>query len=153
MHLDSDYHTEDEIRERYLEAIDRGVNLHVWGRKEIENFLVHPKAILRVLASRVKGNGAPNEADLLIKILEICEEQRSSVEDGFAPAIMQANRKLEVISANKSARKRVHEIWRNEKDRATIVSEKYLLGKLSEWTQKDFGVLGSRLGRLQLLGR
>jgi hypothetical protein len=86
------------------------------------------------------NQGAPNEADLLIKILEICEEQRSSVEDGFAPAIMQANRKLDVISANKSARKRVHEIWRNEKDRATIVSEKYLLGKLSEWTQKELGV-------------
>lgn len=49
--LDSDYHSESEISGRYEDARKRGVNLHVWSRKEIENFLLQPLAIRRVLAS------------------------------------------------------------------------------------------------------
>jgi predicted ATPase len=36
--LDSDYHIEDDIAERYAEAARRLVQLHIWRRKEIENY-------------------------------------------------------------------------------------------------------------------
>ena len=34
--LDSDYHLEDEVQKRYQQAKDRGMQLHVWKRKELE---------------------------------------------------------------------------------------------------------------------
>ncbi|MCU1300698.1 MAG: hypothetical protein JWQ87_982 [Candidatus Sulfotelmatobacter sp.] len=137
--LDSDYHSEGEIRERYEDAKRRGVNLHVWSRKEIENFLVQPRSIRRVLTSRVKGHEVPSQIELNNKILEICERERRSVEDGMASALIQANRKLDLISANKSARARVDEMWKVENNRPMLVSGKDLLARLSEWTQKEFG--------------
>jgi hypothetical protein len=137
--LDSDYHTASEIQTRYEDAKQRGVNLHIWRRKEIENFLLEPRAIRRVLASRVKNGEIPSELELQDKILEICEAERDAVEDGFASALVQENRKLDLITANKSARKLVDEIWRIEGNRPMLVAGKTVLAKLSEWSQEEFG--------------
>lgn len=138
--LDSDYHSEDEIRDRYHDAAQRGVNLHVWRKKEIENYLLQPRAIRRVLASRVKDREMPSEWELHTKVLEICERERRSVEDGIASALVQADRKLDVGTANKRARERVERAWSVEANRMSMVSGKDLLARLSEWTQNEFGV-------------
>lgn len=137
--LDSDYHSDAEIRERYKEAGDRGVELHIWSRKEIENFVLQPRAIRRVLASRIKDREVPSESEVRDKILEICERERRSVEDGIASALVQANRKIDVITANKMARARVDEIWKAESQRSNVVPGKEVLAKLSEWSQNEFG--------------
>jgi hypothetical protein len=138
--LDSDYHSEDEIQQRYVEAAARGVNLHIWSRKEIENFLLQPKAIRRVLAARIKTGEVPSEGELRQKLLEICEGERRSIEDAFASALIQVNRKLDVITANRSARAHVEKIWRSEDARLAVASGKNLLSELSKWTHNEFGV-------------
>lgn len=138
--LDSDYHSELEIRTRYEDAAKRGVNLHVWSAKEIENFLLHPRAIRRVLASRIKDREIPSECEVQRKILEICEQERRSVEDGLASALLQADRKLDVITVNKLARERVERTWGSELNRTKMVSGKDTLARLSDWTQQEFGV-------------
>jgi len=138
--LDCDYHSNEEIRERYIEALDRGVNLHVWKRKEIENFLLNPKAIRRVLAARIKTGEVPSEDELRRKLLELCEGERRSIEDGFASALVQANRKLDVITANRTARGHVEQMWQAEDTRLAIAPGKNLLSELSKWTQGEFGV-------------
>jgi hypothetical protein len=137
--LDSDYHSEGEIRARYEDAERRGVNLHVWSRKEIENYVLQPRAIRRVLAARMKDREAPNETDLWNKIIEICEQERRTVEDGIASALVQYNRKLDIITANKRSRSLVDNIWQTEDKRPLIVSGKVVLARLSEWTMGEFG--------------
>ncbi len=37
--LDRDYHPDEEIEERHRQAGERGVSLHVWNKKELENYL------------------------------------------------------------------------------------------------------------------
>jgi hypothetical protein len=137
--LDSDYHSEEEIRNRYVEAQDRGVNLHVWRRKEIENFLLVPKAIRRVLGARIKAGEVPSVEELRQKLLDICEAERRSIEDAFASSIVQANRKLDVSSANKIARARVEKVWQSEEGRLAVVSGKVLLSELAKWANEEFG--------------
>ena len=41
--LDSDYHTPQQITARLAQAADAGVDLHIWKRKEIENYLLVPR--------------------------------------------------------------------------------------------------------------
>lgn len=137
--LDSDYHSDSEIHERYKEASDRGVQLHVWSRKEIENYLLDPQAIRRVLQSRIKDSYVPTAPEIWSKIIEICDDERRTVEDGIASALVQANRKLDLITANRMARSRVDEIWKTEANRPKLVSGKDILSKLSSWTQQEFG--------------
>ncbi len=45
--LDSDYFSEEEKAHRLQQAIDRNVELHIWSRKEIENYLLVPWAITK----------------------------------------------------------------------------------------------------------
>lgn len=138
--LDSDYHSAMEIENRYQDAKARGVNLHIWQRKEIENFLLQPKAIRRVLAARNKNGEVPSIGELQKKILEICEAERRAIEDGFASAMIQANRKLDLITANQAARAYVATFWQSEDARLATVSGKTALSELSKWTQSQFGV-------------
>jgi hypothetical protein len=137
--LDSDFHSDGEISARYEDADRRGVNLHIWARKEIENYLLQPRAIRRVLASRIKDREVPSEVELRDKIYEICDKERQTVEDGIASSLAQENRKLDITTVNKTARKRVEEIWQVESNRSMVVPGKDILAKLSQWTQQEFG--------------
>jgi hypothetical protein len=49
--LDRDYFPDDEVDERYEDAKAWSIDLHVWRRKEIENYLLVPSAISRAIAS------------------------------------------------------------------------------------------------------
>lgn len=138
--LDSDYHSEDEIRDRYEEARQRGVNLHVWSRKELENFLLQPRAIRRVLSARIKTGNVPTEEEIRQKMLSICNGERQFIEDAFASSLSQVNRKLDVISANKLARAEVERRWQSEDGRLSVASGKNVLSELSKWTQSEFSV-------------
>jgi predicted ATPase len=42
--FDRDYHTEEEINARYKQAKDREIYLHIWEKKELENYLLIPSA-------------------------------------------------------------------------------------------------------------
>ena len=53
--LDSDYHTEEEIASRYNEAEKNGINLKIWKKKEIENYLIVPSAIKRIIEKESKN--------------------------------------------------------------------------------------------------
>jgi hypothetical protein len=137
--LDSDYHSVAEIELRYKDAAARGVNLHVWSGKEIENFLLQPRPIRRVLA-RAKDHAIPTESEIRQKILELSEQERRSVEDGIASSLMQANRKLDVSTVNKMARSRVNHLWKTETRRPMVVSGKDLLAGLSTWAKEECGI-------------
>src|SRR5439155_18436202 len=43
--FDSDYHTEEEKIKRLEDAKANEINLHIWSKKEIENYLLVPSAI------------------------------------------------------------------------------------------------------------
>src|SRR5581483_7516011 len=47
--FDRDYHSEQEISDRETQAIYRGIELHIWSVKEIENFLLNSAVITRII--------------------------------------------------------------------------------------------------------
>ena len=46
--LDSDYFSEKYISEKYTEAAKHHLDLHIWERKELENYLLEPKVLFRL---------------------------------------------------------------------------------------------------------
>ncbi len=138
--LDSDYHTPQQISARYEEANTKGIQLHVWSRKEIENYLLVPDAISRVIRSRV-GTQQPYpepsqiaaQIDLIVRGLKrtlvvqlaneyICDDHR-----GGLPTAMQNAQRL----ANSG--------WRTREIRWGRVSGKEVLSTLSNWAHASFG--------------
>jgi hypothetical protein len=135
--LDSDYHTGKQKNERLQEAKKRGVRLHIWSRKEIENYLLTPLVIRRLIAGRMKEGVPPTTAEVEAKLLEFCEDEKETVLDGFAA---EEDRALGVGGANKAARARLAAIWENPEKRLGSISGKSLLSKASAWSQKKYGV-------------
>lgn len=137
--FDSDYHTETEKSDRYREAGERGIHLHIWSFKELENYLLHPSVIRRLIKERLQTGEPPSIEDIRNEMLRICESEKDTVLDGLAAGILAENRKLGV-GANRVARERLQPLWSDPERRLTIVSGKAVLSRLGAWAQREFGV-------------
>lgn len=138
--LDSDYHTPGQISLRYSEAKTHGVELHVWSRKEIENFLLVPTAIQRIIQAGCKARlSPPSLQDVKDKLNRIAEQVREDVFDNFCTEFA-TDRSLAAGTANKLARERVAQAWTSFEGRMAVISGKQTLSALSEWSQANYGV-------------
>jgi predicted ATPase len=135
--FDSDYHTTAELQERYQQAKERGISLHIWERKEIENYLLDPTVIARVIKQRTKTS-SPTATMVNEFLLQACEEEKDTVFDAMATHHDHQDRKLGAGGANKAARERLNARWKN--GRLDVVSGKALLSRLSTWSQEHYGV-------------
>lgn len=139
--LDSDYHTDQQKSERHAQAKEHGVNLYIWSRKEIENYLLVPSVIQRVIATRAaKRVTPPNEQEVLAQLQSICDELKDEIFDAIATELLAQNRGLGQGGANKRARSILDDRWKSNEDRLSIISGKAALSRLSHWSQEQFGV-------------
>ena len=133
--LDSDYHSEQEIEERKKEANVSGINLHIWSKKEIENYLISPTAILRLLKNKTRTSNPLNLDIIKDKLEVIAEEMKIEITDKFADELQATNKKWKTSTANKEARLKVKSLWPNKFD---ILSGKELINKFNNWSMKNY---------------
>jgi len=137
--LDSDYHTAVQRHGRYREAADRGIRLHIWNSKEIENYLLHTGVIRRLIRERLKSGFPPSAEDITVEILRICELEKDNVLDGLAAEIQAGDKKLGT-GAHRVAREQLKPLWDDPQQRLAMVSGKAVVSQLSAWAQREFGV-------------
>ena len=139
--FDSDFHTPNQIKNRTDEAAEKGVNLHIWSRKELENYLLLPAVISRVIARRRRGDSRlPTTEELAQKLFVLAGEFEHEVMDAFAVQFHPENRQGGLAVANRSARERMYPQWTTHEGRLSLVSGKLLLSRLSQWLQEKYGV-------------
>lgn len=145
--LDSDYHTEEVVAARYEEARRVGVRLHIWRRKEIENYLLVPSAIVRVIARRLgKKSEPPAEERVRARLEKIAETRKDEAFDAISQEVLSENRSKGAKFANESARKRIDEAWTSLDGKLSTISGKFILSKISEWAQSRFSAMLSARG-------
>lgn len=150
--FDSDFHTPNQIAQRKAEAGSKDIYLHIWERKEIENYLLVPEAILRSMGARhTPREGESNLSVQLIseKLFELAGEFEHEVMDAYASEFLSENRAGGPTQANRSARDVMAARWDTTEGRLSLVSGKQLLAKLSTWAQERYGVAlsGARVAR------
>ncbi|MCX5905469.1 MAG: AAA family ATPase [Proteobacteria bacterium] len=139
--LDYDYHTKAECEKRMSEAKNAGVQLHIWQRKEIENYCLVPSAVQRLIASRVSRRKVPPTIDdVVLQFEAIFKELKDDVFDALSAEILAQDRKLGAGGANKKARESLDKSWKSFEGRISIVSGKEVLSRLSKWSQDNFNV-------------
>jgi hypothetical protein len=142
--LDSDYKTEDEQKEIRKEAERHKLQLHIWSKKEIENYLLVPSAIHRFVRRASTGK-IPQIETISRRLERICEDQRDAVTDAIATEIQAKDKKYSLAKANKTAREAVKSTWGTLDGKFSLVSGKRVLSELSAWTKKNYGVSFSAL--------
>ncbi len=135
--LDSDYHNNTEKNHRYAQAEENGLNLHIWKRKEIENYLLDPTVIARTIKERTKKT-PPTPEEVNAFLIVACDEEKDTVLDAMAAVILNNDRALGLSGANKAARRELKDTWETHK--LSVVSGKTLLSRLSSWAQTDYGI-------------
>lgn len=139
--LDSDYHTPEEVAERTKEAKAKGVELHIWSKKEIENYLLVPEAIQRVISKRANPDMVPPTIEQVIDQIDtIAEKLQPQVFDSFSHSFHLCNRAGGVTIANKRTRTFLGEIWKTFDGRISRLPGKETLSQLSKWSKQTFNV-------------
>jgi energy-coupling factor transporter ATP-binding protein EcfA2 len=138
--LDSDYHTEDQLSSRYVEAKAHGVELTIWSRKEIENFLLVPRTIQRIISFGCKTKYSPPFVEeVKDEIDRIAENLKDEIFDNLCTEYA-VNKALAAGTANKRAREKITQAWSNFETRVGVIPGKQVISNLSDWSQKKYGV-------------
>ena len=139
--LDSDYHTPEEREERLADARAKGVDLHIWQRKEVENYLLVPETVQRVIARGVRpGIDPPSTAEVVTAMDIVAEKLKDRTFDAFANERWLRNRAGGVSEANKQARSFLNRAWKTIDGRLSVVPGKAMLSALSAWSQDVYQV-------------
>jgi hypothetical protein len=139
--FDSDYHTPSSITKRRERANEDRINLHIWSRKEIENYLLVPSAIGRLIERGVrKGVEAPGVEEISAQLEVIAEDLWESVFNGFAEEFLKEDRPHGISGANKKATELLRSEKRDAQRKLARVSGKEVIHKMSAWSQGRFFV-------------
>lgn len=138
--LDADYFPPEEHQERYDEARQWGVQLRIWSRKEIENFLLVPAAISRLINHRADGSDCTpdlvtEEIDRIIEAL-----RHEPIEDSVVTIINSRDKAGGLPKALKAGRKFVADRWEDRASRWAMAPGKLVLSRLSTWSQEKYKV-------------
>lgn len=135
--LDSDYHINEDKNKRYDEAFKHEINLHIWERKEIENYLLIPSLIHRVVIH--ENPDAKITIAAVEKMFEkIAEDLKETVTDNYATEISDKDKSLAAKTVNTASRELVNNLWDEKK--LWIVPGKKFIKTLSSWTQTNYHV-------------
>jgi len=137
--FDHDYHSDQEVCERVQRAKDHGVDLHIWHRKEIENYLVSAAAVYRIIASHTKVGTSPSSDEVVSHIDHLVRDLEQETTELIATELQKRERGMALQSAMEAARAIVQARWSTPEGRLSLVSGKHVLAKIAEWAKTSFG--------------
>lgn len=134
--IDRDYITDVKEQEMLKTAKNNRLILHIWKKKEIENYIIIPRAIHAVVNAQI----AVTYEIFLEKLEMLVEGFNVEVFDKFSAQIKQENSGYGNEKCNEMAREILKIKWVKLEDKLSLVSGKVLLRKINEWVRQEFDV-------------
>ncbi len=132
--LDSDYYPKDMIEKKYEEAHDNYLDLHIWKRKELENYILEPQVLFRL-----SQQSNDKYEHFLKELEELVDTYEDRVFDQYAEHILKY-RKIDVSTANAETRKYMKDMWTNLENKLALVGGKEFLRCLNNWFKQKFSL-------------
>lgn len=137
--FDRDYHFDDEINTRIHEAKSLKLKLYVWGRKEIENYLINSKPISRIIKLKNKDLSITDiETEISEFLNNQCDEMKEDALDKCINDYKESNPRYDYGRCRKSVTPIFEMRWK--KDKFGVVSGKEFISKLNTKFQKKYNV-------------
>lgn len=137
--LDRDYHSDDEIASLYKTAEDSHLALHVWKRKEIENYIITPQSVFRLTNlgpesfQRYLDNLNAVLDSLYCDTLDAVMDQLGSQDKSKSPSYFR--KEADQIMANH---------WDTIEKKISYVSGKELCAKINSMMKNTYGISCSK---------
>ncbi|MBQ8829950.1 MAG: AAA family ATPase [Burkholderiaceae bacterium] len=137
--LDHDYHTDSEVAELYRRAAESHLTLHVWDRKEIENYILSPVSIFRL-------TGLPIESYDVF-----CEELFSELDSlydqtlgGIMDQLWSSNRSKMPSTFLDQAKEILDSKWSTLEGRLSVANGKNVVSTINTWLKTKYNKSSSR---------
>lgn len=132
--LDRDYFPAEFIDGQMKSAQDAHLHLHIWEKKEIENYLLIPEAIFRIIDKPY------SEYEVFCAKLEaLIDSQKDEVVLQFANQLqIQDLKRKDLGSYVKNARGYVEQSWGTLEQNLSIIGGKYALSLINSWIKNEY---------------
>ncbi len=135
--LDRDFHTDEEVEKRIQQAKAASVRLHIWSAKELENYVLVPAVIARVLTKLTQSEVREDQVEA--EMLRIVESRKDETFDSFSEAVRQLAPRAGADKSNATARPIFNARWKALGGRY-VVGGKQLFSEIATWAQSAFKV-------------
>ncbi len=132
--LDSDYYPKDMLEKKYEEAHDNYLDLHIWKRKELENYILEPQVLFRLSHQSKEKYGV-----FLSELEELVDTYEDRVFDQYAEHILKY-RKIDISTANAETRRYMKDMWINLENKLALVGGKEFIRCLNNWFKQKFSL-------------
>lgn len=137
--LDHDYHTEEEIRKLYEKADESHLTLHVWRKKEIENYLITPESVFRLT-----GLEEDLRHEFLGKFFEMTNQMYARTLESTMDYLSSVERSKTAGAIMKMATSVIAPSWDTLEGRLSVVNGKDLMSLVNSWLRNQYKVKSSR---------
>jgi predicted ATPase len=134
--FDSDYFWPAQIDQRKAEAHEKDIQVQIWRAKEIENYLLIPAVIQRVIAMRCTN--PPTVADVEQTLEEVAESLKARIVDGFSDS--EPTKGWSASTKRKAAEEHIAPSWGTLAGKLARVPGKDALSGLAAWSKDNFDV-------------
>lgn len=132
--LDRDYFPDEYVDEQMKAAQAAHLNLHIWKKKEIENYLLIPKAVFRIVDKQQSDYYL-----FLEKFDALISTQRDEIILQFANQLqIQDGKKKDLGSYYKEASIAVNASWNNLDEKLSIISGKSAISLINGWVRSEY---------------
>lgn len=133
--LDKDYYIENDIDKIENNNNIKNLHIHVWNKKEIENFVLVPKAIQNYL---INHNISISENDIKNKLEELFDNDKATLVGCYAESIQQNEKNVK--NASEKAYLYIDSKSRNFEDKISICRGKHILKQFKSWLQENYKI-------------
>lgn len=142
--LDRDYQSDDEVSDVISVLRQQNVSTHIWMKKELENYLINPRALYRMFAAKHKerhGENAatPSELQFISLLTRITDELKSDVQSQMVGHRIKdpARKGEDPSSITKQVIQDLEAKWDNLDYRFSVVSGKDFFTRLNRTLTGD----------------
>ena len=138
---DRDYHLCSDIELRIKEAKENNIRIHIWERKEIENYLILATAITRFICRRDKSLTYETVcSEVQDMIVDECEMQKEFVYGKILDEKMHRKKGVEASTILSEVRAELNEFLIEYENILKIVPGKTIISKLSNRCKEKYDV-------------
>ena len=129
--LDRDYYPASLIEKQYQRASECHLTLHIWNKKEIENYLIKPSMLFRL------AELPDSEYDMFIsKFNSLIDANKTSITDHIAEKLLDKSKGLP--KCNEEARCIVNEKWDTLEGKISLIGGKEFISQINVWMKESF---------------
>jgi len=145
--LDRDFHTDQEIDEIVNNLEQQDVKIHVWGRKEIENYAIDYDALYRMFTNKFCERH--RDVEIPLSSMEFEEKILSIFEDFKHQVLSQtisnriehrSDRSIDSSTITSQVLKEFENNWQDIEFRRKVIPGKDFFAKLNAWLNDEYHI-------------